>query len=164
MPLSQITNNSPWPCHYGSEKVDIPNNNLFCPNKIAQSAQAVFEKGQFTVSVNQRLVTIKNENVRGLPHNLNNAIQLKSYLTAGYFTLGKLGEEYTLTAKLRLLGGEGYKHKLQQAKAEYTRKKSEMSRLARNTGWTPETLESALRNLRSKIRHRFGIDPNHTIG
>lgn len=84
--------------------IEIPEENFFCPQRISRSARVTYEDGEFTAVVEGTSHKIQSYDVKGISPNLTEE-QFKKFLTAGYFSLGKAGKDYTLEAKTRLLGG-----------------------------------------------------------
>jgi len=87
-----------------ASELDIPQENVFVPQLLASSSHLKFSGQQFIVSLDEIEFTVKSYDVRGLPNSLTPEI-IEKFLNNGYFSVGKSGEDYTLTANFRLLGG-----------------------------------------------------------
>lgn len=151
--LRTSPNKSNLNCFNDDHFIAVPEKNLFCPKKIAQTAGLVFNKGIFTLRVEKGEYTIRDYNVKGLPHNLTNE-QLIFFLSIGYFSIGLAGDEYTVDAKIRLLGGG----KKQNARMEFLQAKTEIYTIANRTGWTPREVQMALRKKKLEIYWKYDLD------
>lgn len=98
--------------------MEIDRDNLFVPQRLATTSCLRFSAQQFNIVLDGENHAIKSYNVRGLPSSLTQET-IEGFLNAkGYFSVGKAGEDYMLTANLRLHGGsQSQKQKQKQMNA-----------------------------------------------
>lgn len=87
-----------------ASELDIPQENLFVPQRLAASSCLKFSDQQFSIVLDGKEHAIKPYDVRGLPSSLTTET-IEGFLNHGYFSIGQSDDDYTLTANVRLLGG-----------------------------------------------------------
>jgi hypothetical protein len=86
--------------------MEIDRGNLFVPHGLAKHSTLTYDYSQqeFIATLDGQDRKIHGYDVSGVPSNLSRE-QMESFFNVGYFSLSQLGEDYSLKASIKLLGG-----------------------------------------------------------
>jgi hypothetical protein len=83
---------------------EIPEDNLFVRQIVGKNVVVCFENGEFFAEVNGISNRINHHDISGIPRDLTEE-GLRIFLSQGYLSLKKIGNDFGIEGKIRLLGG-----------------------------------------------------------
>jgi hypothetical protein len=138
--------------------IQIPENNVFCPQSVATEATLFFEEGDFRVLVAGTFYKINRYDVRGFPTVLK-VEQLSEFLQNGYLSIEKIGTDYALTAHLRLLGGT-HSEDIIKAQREFNRRIDQLRKspaIRQRGGIGGEIWKDNYDRIRNEVCKKYGL-------